>query len=177
MNRTGVFQPADGRQRDARGLADQGNWVLHDDAHVLWYVHLTDDTRRHWGGSGVQRLRLASQLYHTDWILKRLFPPTVNADVVFAVRLAGGVDCDARVASRVGHLGVFDLQQPPLVQDLGPLLAADGTPVLQPRDGRSGDALGGALEADVAPFGHDDVGVALALAVFDGRTDWSERSK
>lgn len=96
---------------------------------------------------------------------------------MLSVRLAGCVDRDASVAPRVGDLGIFDLKQPPLIQDLGPLLAADGTPVLQPSDGRSGDALSGALEGDVAPFGHDDVGAALALAVFDGRTDWSERSK
>lgn len=104
--------------------------------------------------------------------MKRLIvPPTVNADVVLAVRLAGCVDCDAGVATRVGHLGIFDLQQPPLVQDLGPLLAANGTPVLQPCDGRSGDALGSTLEGDIAPFGHDHVGATIALAVFDGRTD------
>lgn len=96
---------------------------------------------------------------------------------MLAVCLAGGVDGNAGVAARVGHLGIFDLQEPPLVEDLGPLLAADGTPVLQPCDGRSGDALGGALEGDVAPFGHNDVGAGLAPAVFDGRTDWSERSK
>lgn len=92
------------------------------------------------------------------------------ADVMLAVGLSCHVHGDAGVAARVRHLGVFDLQQPALVQDLGALLARDRPAVFQPGDRRSWDALGGALQGHVASFYHGAV-VAVALAASDGRAD------
>lgn len=43
-----IFQPADGRKRDARGLTAQSNWILQDHAHILWCSCLTGNNWRDW---------------------------------------------------------------------------------------------------------------------------------
>lgn len=43
-----VFQPGDGRERNARGLAAQSDGVLHDHTHIFWNIHLADYTGWDW---------------------------------------------------------------------------------------------------------------------------------
>lgn len=43
-----IFQPADGRKRDARGLAAQSNWILHNNTHILGRFYLTGNNWWDW---------------------------------------------------------------------------------------------------------------------------------
>lgn len=101
---------------------------------------------------------------------------TIYTDVMLAVSLSRHINSYTGVASCVWHLSIFNLQQPPLVQDLGTMLAGDRPPVFQPCDSWSWHALCSTLEGYITSFCDSNV-ITVAPAVFDGRTDWSEKSK
>lgn len=89
---------------------------------------------------------------------------------MLAVSLSCHIDSNAGVASCVGHLNILNLQQPPLVQDFGTVLAGDGPPIFQPCDSWSWYALCSTLEGYITSSCHRNV-ITVAPAVFDGRTD------
>lgn len=117
-----ILQPGDGRKRDARSLATQSDWVLHYNTHIFWHLYLTNYTRWYWTegewGKGTERLckllGLAVTLQNEDlWLRKKIH--TMYTDVMLAVSLSCHINSDTGIASRVWHLSIFNLQQPPLI--------------------------------------------------------------